>query len=555
MYDCCNADIWSRAFPYVLGGELEILLLYNMRGDELMSKSNKLSIYLIKDEYSSNDRNILKNTAKLLKEFEGLGKVYYEPSNNNVPKWMDSFFCGKIENAKIFTSNAKVVFITRIKVDKNEKTFAITMGHGKFLLAEDVIEDDFGLKVVLNTVEANSLRRINKINVGGNLKTSNEQLPKVSDIDEFGFDIDRDIVGSITAYADEEGFIKATITGSDILSFSAVVDINNISVFLKKVYERYTFNNYRTNFGWIDNIKRIRNAKLINELNDVILKLILNSSPDIWMAVPDVLEWEKICGFKYFGRSIYDDIDIKLVKESFTNGLTEINQLKQKTIIAVDASDGKSSYSSWQAYRCLCGEFEYNGKAYCINNGKWYCIEKDYVKQVNDVYEQIPISDIDFMESTSAHVTENQYTVDFVSTNPDYYLSMDKETISYGGGHSKIELCDIITSDNKYIHIKPYSGSSTLSHLFNQAVVSAELVIGDAKFRSKANIKIKELSANEEFLINENIRPDVILGIISKVDSERPRIPFFSKVALKYAKQRLEMDGCKLSIKNIHKTQ
>ena len=208
---------------------------------------------------------------------------------------------------------------------------------------------------------------------------------------------------------------------------------------------------------------------------------------------------------------------------------------------------------SWQALKCLYGEIEYEGKAYCINNGRWFCIDKDFVSIVNNSYEQIAISDMAFLACTSEHKTENAYSNAFVSSNKEYLLCMDKQNISHGGGQSKVELCDVLTTDNKYIHIKPYSGSATLSHLFNQAVVSAELVLGDSEFRAKANIKINELTDNKAFQIAEDSRPNVILAIISEKDGERPQIPFFSKVALRYTKRRLETFGCEMSIKNIVK--
>lgn len=58
-------------------------------------------------------------------------------------------------------------------------------------------------------------------------------------------------------------------------------------------------------------------------------------------------------------------------------------------------------------------------------------------------------------------------TLDLVKTKPDYMICMDRKDIYYGGGSSQIELCDILAADGKYIHIKPDSGSATLSHLFN----------------------------------------------------------------------------------------
>lgn len=520
-----------------------------------MPLANKLSVYLIKDEFSTDDKYILKSKFQELTNVEGLGKAYYSPSDIVKPKWVKNFFCGKIDNADIFSSNARAVLVARVVIGDQTKAFAITMGQGKHMLANDVIEDDFGLKIVLNTIEPNSLRRINKINIGGNQKTSNEQLPLASDIDDFGFDIDRDLIGTVTGYSDDESFATGIMTGGELLSLTATVDITNLGDFLVKAYNRYLSTSYRSNFGWIDHIKKVKDSRLITALEAETIKLITEGSPSIWMAVPDVIDWENIAGFKYSGRTMYDDIYLSIVKDSFRDGLSSFEQLKQKSIVAISAQDGISTYASWQAQKCLFGEIEFGGKAYCINNGRWFCVDKDFVQLVNADYENIPISDMSFMQCTSKHKTENDYSKDFVSLNENYLLCMDRQNISYGGGQSKVELCDILTTDNKFIHIKPYSGSATLSHLFNQAVVSAELVLGDAAFRAKANIKICELSNNQSFQISTAIRPDVILAIISDNDLERPQIPFFSKVALRYTKRRLETFGCKMSIKNIQRNK
>ena len=273
------------------------------------------------------------------------------------------------------------------------------------------------------------------------------------------------------------------------------------------------------------------------------------------MAVPEVIQWEHIAGFKYAGRDIHDDIAIETMRESFREGLSHIDQLKSRTVTAIRA-DNDAPYASWQAYKCLYGEVELDGKAYCVNNGRWFCIDRDFVDQINAEYENMPVSSRTFLPHSATHKKENDYTVAFVASDPDHLLCMDAKLIYYGGGQSKVELCDVLTTDNTFIHIKPYSSSAALSHLFNQAVVSTELVLGDPIFVVKANEKIGERTQNPRFLIDRTgNRPTIILAILSKEDGERPQIPFFSKVALRYTRRRLETDGCKVYIKNIKKAQ
>ena len=223
--------------------------------------------------------------------------------------------------------------------------------------------------------------------------------------------------------------------------------------------------------------------------------------------------------------------------------MTNIEQLKSKRIVAISAIDDSERYG-WSAYRCLFGELSIDGKSYCLNSGKWYQIDSDFVSQINADYNQTSISDIEFCAYETAHKCEHDYSVAFAHLHPEEYILMDAENITYGGGHSSIELCDLLSAQKTLIHIKPYSGSSTLSHLFNQATVSAELIKSDPTFLSLANTKIAEVSTNDDYQLSSADRLNIVFGIISHDEDERPHLPFFSKVSFGYTKQRLLAFGC-----------
>ena len=77
--------------------------------------------------------------------------------------------------------------------------------------------------------------------------------------------------------------------------------------------------------------------------------------------------------------------------------------------------------------------------------------------------------------------------------------------------------------------------------------------MSDQEFREKANAKIKDEGGSEEFWIPADCHPNVILAILSDHGEPRPLIPFFSKIALRYAVRRLRAFRCKVYIKNIPK--
>lgn len=503
---------------------------------------------MIKTEFV-NDEDIIQEYGTS-EEIEDVGMLYLGFSRATVPKWAESFFINRIRTDNVFTANARAVLLVRISVGESTRTFALTMGYGKNMLKDDVYEEQFGLKVILNTIKPDSLRRISKINIGGNQKLSNEQLPLKSDINDFGLDINRDLVSHITGISDDEEYATGTLSGGDILSVTAEVDITNIVTFLTKTYQKYSLERYKSNFGWIDQIQDIKDSRLIERLNETMIEMINARSSNIWMAVPEIIDWTAIKGFKYHGREILDDIYIDKVKESFREPLTNIEQLKSKRIIAISNVDDSIQHN-WGSHRCIYGELTLDGQAYCINNGKWFRINNDFVAQVNSDYNQTIVSDLTFNDFTTEHNSENAYSIDFQSKNPSQYIVMDGENLTYGGGHSKIELCDLLSKDKYLIHIKPYSGSSTLSHLFNQAAVSAELILSDSQFLALANQKIAELSDDDDFQITDRRVIKVVFGIISKVDTPLPHIPFFSRVSFRHARHRLQAFGFEVSIKTI----
>ena len=129
---------------------------------------------------------------------------------------------------------------------------------------------------------------------------------------------------------------------------------------------------------------------------------------------------------------------------------------------------------------------------------------------------------------------------------------MDAKNIPFGGSWSKVELCDVLMDTGRFIHVKHYSGSAVLSHLFNQGLVSAELMT-EPEFRAKASKKLAELAPGFGMDLNNGSVAEVVFGIITKDNADRPNIPFFSKVTYDHVASRLRMMNVNVSIKSIHK--
>ena len=509
-----------------------------------MNKKIKLSIYLAKSS-CTNDLDILK--PEFLKE-KICSNDNYSIYCNNLPEHPTAWagFLKSVEGLKPTVSSSRVVLIKKVRIDNEDKVFVLTFGQTSTFFNDGVFVEQFGLKILLNTLDTNQIRQISKRSVGGNQKSTKEQLPRGSNIFEFGFDIQRDLIKAIAGKNDNDESVlgKRMLYGSDLISFSSNYEFENIDSLLKILYLTYKDDKYKNKFDWIDFIQEETSKLKKENLDKELIKQIKDTNPNIWMAVPHEIEWENINGFSIEGdrETIYEDIRLDSVVASLKDELTSTDQLKKREIRAVSANDDNTFIYKWKAYKCIVANIAYNNEEYCISDGKWYKVNGDFVKRINDRYNQIKICDESFIDYN--HKDEDEYNNARSKSVPGS-IEVHKVGLINIEGRSSMEPCDVFFN-KKIIHIKRNGGSSYLSHLFMQASNSA-YIWGTAEGRKKLKEKITELDF-EKFDKNEY---EIVAGIIGKGDSGRPKIPFFSKITACYVADQLELNGFSFSLKNI----
>lgn len=514
-------------------------------------KTNKLVLYLVKIGITD-PIEIIDSTHPGMAVGD-VGAFYFEESGVSPPSWLKNFFGETLEgDIKLLSASARGVLFVSIEHNAAKIAFIVSFGLGRHMVKQGIIEDRFGLKVVLNSVARGSLRSIDKTTLGSVPRHTREQIGRDSVASDFGIDIEQDLVSSVTGKS-RYGELGKTIAGKDSLAVSAKVDVSNIKEFLAFCYERYLSEDYKEEYDWIDQIADIRNPQIIDDLNKELLKRIEQKDfGKIWMAVPEVVDWVDIKGFRYLRpkkADLRDDLDIKDFLAALDSDVTDIEVLKLARVYVVSAKTDEVT-DHWSAYRCIYAELEQGGLTYILNNGRWYQVTKDFAQQVTEGFAQMEESAAGLPDY--AHADENAYNQAASEALLDS-CCMDREMIRHGGGHSSIEFCDIYERGAKrLIHVKHYGGSSHLSHLFAQGAVAGELFVADVAFRQKLNDKLPDGFK----LAEPKNRPvpgdyEVVYGIIS--DSLKPiNIPFFSKVSLRNAKRRLDGYGYKkVTIKKI----
>jgi uncharacterized protein (TIGR04141 family) len=106
------------------------------------------------------------------------------------------------------------------------------------------------------------------------------------------------------------------------------------------------------------------------------------------------------------------------------------------------------------------------------------------------------------------------------------------------------------------VHVKKRGGSSTLSHLFAQGLVSGELVYRDQSFRDAARDTVNGVDSTfTECVPAAQPRPEeceVGFVVITRSSRDTPlTLPFFSLVSMRAAVEQLQDRGFKVSTRAV----
>ncbi|MEO8064518.1 MAG: TIGR04141 family sporadically distributed protein [Pseudomonadota bacterium] len=502
-----------------------------------------LSIYLLKETKDPTKALIRPGSLRRLEIDEG-HVVYIKRKAAQFPSWTE-FFSGSVSPEEFGkTRSTGALLICSVE----NRHFAVTFGTGRYLLNPLAIEQRFGLFVTLNTVDPEKVRSIDTASLDRQGIQSRIQASRDASPADFGLDIERDLVRAV-AGTPTDADVGETIAGYDSLHVNTRTTFVQLRRLLETYLARSKEKKYQKSFGWIDQIHEVRDSLLIEKLSKHLIGELKRGKSDcIWLAPDGIIDWNDVSRFQ-FGTSTSSPRYPSLTLDRFIDHLggapkITIDRLERTRVRALRADD--SVAHEWPVVRCVQADFKYEGKSYLLNSGKWYQIDDHFVKVVNAIVASIPIASLGLPEYEDN--SEGAYNERAVQASDGKLALMDAKNIQYGGGASKIEFCDLYSINGDMIHVKRYSGSSVLSHLFSQAVVSAQTFKSDTEFRELVN---KKLPASHK-LLDARKPPSVgahriVIAIVGGPDSAED-LPFFSRVTLKNSVKLLEGFGYKVAL-------
>jgi uncharacterized protein (TIGR04141 family) len=276
---------------------------------------------------------------------------------------------------------------------------------------------------------------------------------------------------------------------------------------------------------------------------------------DVHLAAPETLDWLDLAGFRFTSaRGVPEDENdprISTYLETRAEQEIDMGLLKRDRMVAVRASDGQTM-ERWSIYRCLVYQVEVDGRLYVLSAGQWFRVDLDYRDQIYAEVNALPR--LAGLPDADPDTNEDAYNIKAAQHIKG--LCMDKRFV-YDGGPDKMEVCDILTRAGGLIHVKPRGSSSTLSHLFTQGVNSAERLLLDQEFRTKARAVAKKADSKFPAVLPAR-RPDptkheISFAVITRSKRTTPlTLPFFSVVSLRAAARTLDAFGYRVSVAEVH---
>lgn len=522
---------------------------------KIKKKKYRLCVYLLKKNCSRSD--VIKNPLGLIKySLKNYNTdemmLYVKKTIPYVPRWL-KFFDGYLEKdiTDLYNSSSAAILI----VESDGRYFAFTFGYGRSLLNLNNVEDSFGLKVTLNSIDPDKIKSVDIKNLDTVLRYSRVQTSTVSAVDNFGMNVERDILNAVTGKS-TDNTMGDQISGSVALHIGMYTNIDNLKKLCKKLLGKFYDKSYKKMFSWVDHINEVKNRNLIDELDGHLIKSIRSKDINferLYLAIPELIDWEQFAGFRFKEKDeLREDIFISDVLRLYKKNEEEVtlDWLRRREVLCI-GKDNEQIINNWTLYKCINFEFKKDEATYLLHGSKWFKIDTNYVRSVNRLLKRID-EYTKFTFPIYEEEGEGKYNRRVSKMYSNKCILMDKKNILYGGGRSRIEFCDLIINQKDFIHVKRFRGSSALSHLFFQGLNSATVFLQDTEFVRRLNKRVSPIIV---FPSVDSIKAsdyEIVFAIISKISGDiKELLPFFSKVSFLQIYRQLKAYGFRVSVAKI----
>lgn len=535
----------------------------------------KLRIFLFKDDVENLnecfniDKIKDKQNYKELKfenDIEAKGYIWNNISaDDNKPKWfniIDFFDDDNSNQINTLKNTIHSIFVLKVQ----NRIFGFNFGQGYWAFNDEKIETDFGLRILLNIVD--KFNHLSSLSIDENIINKKIDANKSNELNVFTPNKDMDIVKSFIGTVKEEyknifsEKISATIN-SILINYNienAKDDLIKLCLNLIKIN---SIKDYEKNikYQWIINKRLEKDQVILNNINQIIIDDLKNKNDNLQLNLFD-LSFEN-SSTSYFKYALNDHTKHKNLKEFNDLSINDYYaEISKRGVTINNLEDLKHHFILDQnneilasIYNSLIAEVNFKNSIYILYQGKIFKISTDYKNEIDSFFQTLinESQDIKLPDYNS----QNEHKYNEIISNNYGYVCLDAKNVTIRDS-DKFEICDVLSNKKEFFCIKHKNYSSTLSHLFNQALNSIKILKNDKKIREKANDQIKKelnkksksFNINEDFsdyqITDDSLKDSTIVFAVIDKETNKRKLPFFSIISLKQAVDLLYEKGYKV---------
>lgn len=431
--------------------------------------------------------------------------IFSQYRHEQAPKWF-SFVKDSVDPKYypwLRNRNAAALIIISTKIKDSFRFFAVSLGHGHHMLSDDLVESDFGKIATLNSVRKIKVANSREIGVNAVQKrlASNSEV----ELGRIGVHLDYEILTGVSGRCEEES-LGTRIGGEDSLQLNSSITLETLGAKCRKLFAASKDDRYKTEHPQVERMKTVKDDHKEAELCTELLNAINSRqrSMKISVAAPDLIDYEVFDEYHMTGcETSTPEMTLEALYDMLGDRQITMSGLKERIKIQARSCTDDSLKSKQEpliAYLRFEVDDETKGLVYVLSGRKWYVLSRNYVETVRNGLKQVlePYSGPTLMpwprslppyppKDKPGEIAWHEGFYNLQYHGPADFLFMDRDnyTLGEGGGHDQIEISDFFYHPSAmHFCVKRRHKSQTLSHLFSQGSVSADLFSRSKDYRT-----------------------------------------------------------------------
>jgi len=350
----------------------------------------------------------------------------------------------------LFTASAGAV----IFVSARGRLFAICFGTGWHLLQKDSFVRSFGLRAALSLVRPNTLKSVDISTYDNFAKYRRVSTSKGTTIESFDIEGQLDLLRGVVGTSARSA-VAEHIGGRDPCILWTRNPMDLLPKLCSVLLRAYESGRVERRYPVINNVNLVRDPADITRLDSALdAALAADPAHDVTLAPPDVVNWDDVNSFRIDDDEAPPpsiDLQFSAIRELQDPDPVTVAELRDIEIRTV-RPDGTPGLQRWSAYDCVVTEIvdPNDPTVRCIlMAGDWYVVAASLVQQVAQDLQSIRGHTARVLPDAGAADTEGVYNANVVAADPGSLVLLDARTISYGGGRSRIEVCDFLSTGKR----------------------------------------------------------------------------------------------------------